>query len=155
MGRLAAGVKGINLSEDDEVVGMAVLKGDVSILTVTENGFGKRTAIADYRVQSRGGKGIFAIKTSERNGKVVGVLQVEDQDQVMLVTNSGQVIRMPMDSLRVIGRNTQGVRLINLNEGERVVGLSILAREPDGETEEAEEIITMDGETADGGEDGS
>ncbi len=129
MGRLAAGVKGINLAEDDEVVGAVVLKNDDSILTVTENGYGKRTAVADYRLQKRGGKGIFAIKTSERNGFVVGALQVIDEDQVMLIANSGKVIRMPMHTIRVIGRNTQGVGLINLNEDEKVVGMSMLARE--------------------------
>ncbi len=129
MGRLAAGVKGISLGEDDAVVGVAVLKSDDSILTVTERGYGKRTAVAEYRLQARGGKGVFTIKTSERNGYVVGVLPVVDEDQVMLVANSGKVIRMPMDTVRLIGRNTQGVRLINLEEDEIVVDLSMLARE--------------------------
>lgn len=135
MGRLAAGVRGITLENDDEVVGVVVLKNDDSILTVTENGYGKRTAVAEYRIQKRGGKGVMAINTSERNGKVVGVLQVVDDDQVMLIANSGKVIRMPMDTIRIIGRNTQGVRLINLDEGEKVVGLSILARETEIEEE--------------------
>ena len=129
MGRLAAGVKGISLGEDDAVVGVAVLKSDDSILTVTERGYGKRTAVAEYRLQTRGGKGVFTIKTSERNGYVIGVLPVVDEDQVMLVANSGKVIRMPMDTVRIIGRNTQGVRLINLEEDELVVDLSMLARE--------------------------
>ncbi|MBM9512637.1 DNA gyrase subunit A [Desulfogranum marinum] len=129
MGRLAAGVKGITLAEDDEVVGVSVIKSDDSILTVTENGYGKRTAVAEYKLQNRGGKGVFAIKTSERNGKVVGVLPVVDEDQVMLIANSGKVIRMPMDTIRIIGRNTQGVRLINLEDNEIVVGMSMLARE--------------------------
>ena len=129
MGRLAAGVKGISLGEDDAVVGVAVLKSDDSILTVTERGYGKRTAVAEYRLQTRGGKGVFTIKTSERNGYVIGVLPVVDEDQVMLVANSGKVIRMPMDTVRIIGRNTQGVRLINLEEDEIVVDLSMLARE--------------------------
>ena len=129
MGRLAAGVKGINLGEDDVVVGVAVIKSDDSILTVTENGYGKRTAVSEYKLQSRGGKGVFTIKTSERNGNVVGVLPVVDEDQVMLIANSGKVIRMPMDTVRIIGRNTQGVRLINLEEGELVVDMSMLARE--------------------------
>ena len=133
----SAGVKGINLAEDDEVVGAVVLKNDDSILTVTENGYGKRTAVADYRLQKRGGKGIFAIKTSERNGYVVGALQVIDEDQVMLIANSGKVIRMPMHTIRVIGRNTQGVGLINLNEDEKVVGMSMLAR--DTEVDEGED----------------
>ena len=136
MGRLAAGVKGITLAEDDEVVGVVVLDSDDSILTVTENGYGKRTAVSEYRIQKRGGSGVFAISTSERNGKVVGALQVEDEDQVMLIANSAKVIRMPMDTVRVIGRNTQGVRLINLEKGEKVVGLSILAREEEVEDEE-------------------
>ena len=139
MGRLAAGVKGITLGEDDEVVGVAVLKGEESILTVTENGYGKRTAISEYKLQNRGGKGVFAIKTSERNGMVVGVLQVVDEDQVMLIANSGKVIRMPMDTVRIIGRNTQGVRLINLDEEEKVVGLSMLAREELSEDEPLDE----------------
>ncbi|MDD3617773.1 MAG: DNA gyrase subunit A [Desulfobulbaceae bacterium] len=129
MGRLAAGVKGITLGDDDEVVGVVVLTSDDSILTVTENGYGKRTAVSEYRIQKRGGMGVFAISTSERNGKVVGALQVKDEDQVMLMANSGKVIRMPMNSVRVIGRNTQGVRLINLEEGEKVVDMSMLARE--------------------------
>jgi DNA gyrase subunit A len=128
MGRLAAGVKGINLADDDEVVGAVILKNDDSILTVTENGYGKRTAVADYRLQKRGGKGIFAIKTSERNGFVVGALQVVDDDQVMMIANSGKVIRMPMNTIRIIGRNTQGVGLINLSGDEKVVGMSMLAR---------------------------
>ncbi len=138
MGRLAAGVKGISLSEDDEVVGVSILKSDDSILTVTENGYGKRTAVSEYKLQNRGGKGVFAIKTSERNGKVVGVLPVDDEDQVMLIANSGKVIRMAMDNVRIIGRNTQGVRLINLEENEKVVGMSMLAREEDMEDEESE-----------------
>ena len=129
MGRLAAGVKGITLAEEDEVVGAAILKNDDSILTVTENGYGKRTAVEEYRIQTRGGKGVLTIKTSDRNGNVVGVLPVHDDDQVMLIANSGKIIRMPMDTLRISGRNTQGVRLINLNDHESVVGLSMLVRE--------------------------
>jgi len=148
MGRLAAGVKGINLADDDEVVAAVVLKSDDSILTVTENGYGKRTAVSDYRLQKRGGKGIFAIKTSERNGFVVGALQVVDEDQVMLIANSAKVIRMPMDTIRVIGRNTQGVRLINLEEGEKVVGMSMLARgtEVDEGEESSEGAATDEGD---------
>ena len=136
MGRLAAGVKGITLVDDDEVVGVVVRDSDDSILTVTENGYGKRTAVSEYRTQKRGGKGVFAISTSDRNGKVVGALQVLDDDQVMLIANSGKVIRMPMHTVRIIGRNTQGVRLINLEKGEKVVGLSILARDTEVEGEE-------------------
>jgi len=135
-------INGISLSEGDEVVGVAVLQSDDSILTVTENGYGKRTAVAEYRLQSRGGKGVFTIKTSERNGNVVGVMPVVDEDQVMLIANSGKIIRMPMDTVRIIGRNTQGVRLINLEEGEFVVDMCMLAREE-----------AVDGENIDGIED--
>ena len=141
MGRLAAGVKGITLGDNDEVVGVVVITGDDSILTVTENGYGKRTAVSAYKLQRRGGKGVFAIKTSDRNGLVLGVLQVVDEDQVMMIANSGKVIRMPMDTVRVIGRNTQGVKLINLTDGEKVVGLSMLARE---------EVVEGDGEPESG-----
>ncbi len=139
VGRLGSGVIGIRMGDDDEVVGAVVLKNEESILTVTENGFGKRTAVSDYRLQKRGGKGIFAIKTSERNGMVVGALQVVDEDQVIMIANSGKVIRMPMDTLRVIGRTTQGVKLINLEDGEKVVGMSLLARENEMDKEAAAE----------------
>ncbi len=131
MGRTAAGVKGIKLADGDELVAAVVLTSyeeEDSILTVTENGYGKRTFVKDYRLQKRGGKGVFAIKTSKRNGKVVGALQVENEDQIMLIADSAKVIRLPMDSIRIIGRNTQGVKMINLNQGEKVVALSMLAR---------------------------
>jgi len=147
MGRTAAGVKGITLADDDEVVAAVVLTSyeeEDSILTVTENGFGKRTAVTDYRLQKRGGKGIFAIKTSARNGKVVGALQVEDEDQVMLIANSAKVIRMPMDSMRIIGRITKGVKMINLGKGEKVVAMSMLAR-TDDEIDDSDEALA-DGE---------
>ncbi|OQX16554.1 MAG: DNA gyrase subunit A [Desulfobulbaceae bacterium A2] len=129
MGREAAGVRGMTLAEGDEIAGSVVLRPDVSLLTITANGYGKRSEVDEYRVQRRGGSGVITIKTSERNGPVVGAMQVEDEDQVMLVTDGGKMIRMPMDSLRVIGRNTQGVRLFQLQEGEHVVALSKLARE--------------------------
>nr|WP_320010916.1 DNA gyrase subunit A [uncultured Desulfobulbus sp.] len=148
MGRLAAGVKGINLGEDDQVVGVAIINADDSVLTVTENGYGKRTAASEYKLQARGGKGVFAIKTSERNGEVVGVLPVVDEDQVMLIANSGKIIRMPMDTVRLIGRNTQGVRLINLEEGEFVVDMSILAREEEVEDGE-DDMEQIEGENED------
>lgn len=144
MGRMASGVKGINLMADDEVVGAAIINSDASILTVTENGYGKRTAESEYPVQSRGGKGVLAIKTSERNGKVVGVLTVHDEDQVMIIANSGQIIRMPMDSLRLIGRNTQGVRLINLAKDELVTDMSMLAREEGVDDSEEEGMGSSD-----------
>jgi DNA gyrase subunit A len=138
MGRQAYGVKGITLEDGDEVVGADVVEKGTTILTVTENGYGKRTEEAEYRTQGRGGKGIIDIKTTERNGKVVGLVQVKDGDEVMLVTNGGMLIRMKAKEISVIGRNTQGVRLIALENGtEKVTGISKLpessneAEEPD------------------------
>ncbi|MCK8498891.1 DNA gyrase subunit A [Myxococcus fulvus] len=136
MGRQAFGVKGITLEEGDEVVGAVVVENESAILTVTENGYGKRTEEAEYRQQGRGGKGIIDIKTTERNGKVVSVVQVKESDEVMLVTNGGMLIRMKVKEISVIGRNTQGVRLIALeNDQEKVMALSKL---PEGEESEEE-----------------
>ncbi|NTX06459.1 DNA gyrase subunit A [Myxococcus sp. CA051A] len=144
MGRQAFGVKGITLDETDEVVGADVVENDSAILTVTENGYGKRTEESEYRQQGRGGKGIIDIKATERNGKVVGLLQVKESDEVMLVTNGGMLIRMKVREISVIGRNTQGVRLIALeNDQEKVMALSKL---PEGE--ESEEETTPPAEVA-------
>jgi DNA gyrase subunit A len=138
MGRTAAGVNGINLAEDDFVVGAIVISSDTSILTVTENGYGKRSPVDEYRVQRRGGKGIFAIKASERNGSVVGAMQVDDNSEVILIADSGKMIRIPLENLRVIGRTTQGVRLINLEEGEKVVAMDQVARDESDEGDDDE-----------------
>ncbi|MCK5193955.1 MAG: DNA gyrase subunit A, partial [Desulfobulbaceae bacterium] len=139
MGRIASGVRGIRLADDDEVVGAVVLDSDESILVVTENGFGKRSAVEDYRITKRGGKGVYSIKTSDRNGNVVGALQVTDEDEIMLIADSGKIIRMNMEHLRVIGRNTQGVKLINLESGEKVVAMDMVPDsygDDEGEDEE-------------------
>ena len=136
MGRSASGVKGMTLNPGDTVVGVVVVdESTESILSVTENGFGKRTAVGDYPVRNRGGKGVFTIKTSERNGKAIGALQVVDEDEIMMVTNSGKIIRTYMKKVRVIGRNTQGVSLFKLAEGERVVAVDRVA-EPSEEGDE-------------------
>jgi len=133
MGRAAYGVKGITLEPGDEVVGADVVEKGSTILTVTENGYGKRTEEAEYRLQGRGGKGVIDIKTTERNGKVIGLVQAKDTDEVMLVTNGGMLIRMKVKEISVIGRNTQGVRLITLESpNEKVTGISKL---PESETE--------------------
>ncbi len=139
MGRSASGVKGMTLNPGDTVVGVVVVdESTESILSVTENGFGKRTAVADYPVRNRGGKGIFTIKTSERNGKAIGALQVVDDDEIMMITNGGKIIRTYMNNVRVIGRNTQGVNLFNLSEGERVVAMDRVA-EPTGSEDDGDE----------------
>jgi DNA gyrase subunit A len=130
MGRGATGVKGIDLEDDDEVVSLEMLTGDASsLLTVCANGFGKRTDLGEYRGQGRGGKGVMTIKVSERNGAVVGAVTVKDDDELMISTDQGTMIRMRVHDLSVIGRVTQGVRLITLNEGERVVSVAPVAQE--------------------------
>jgi len=139
MGRTAAGVRGIRLKEGDVVVGSIVINSDESILTVTENGYGKRSPVADYRIQKRGGLGIIAIKSSERNGRVVGALQVNNESEVMLIADSGKMIRMPMGNVRVIGRTTQGVGLINLAGKEKVVAMDIVASEDNSEDDEIQD----------------
>ncbi len=140
MGRSAAGVKGMTLNPGDTVVGVVVVDETTeSILSVTENGFGKRTAVEDYPVRNRGGKGVFTIKTSERNGQAIGALQVVDEDEIMMITNSGKIIRTNMKNVRVIGRNTQGVNLFNLGEGEKVVAMDSVAEPATDESEETAE----------------
>lgn len=129
MGRTATGVRGIALEEGDEVVAMEILRGDATLLSITERGYGKRSNIAEYRRQSRGGKGIITIKTDERNGNVVGIKQVMEEDNIMIITSKGKLIRIDMKNVSVIGRNTKGVRLINVEEGERVVGVTKVAED--------------------------
>ncbi len=128
-GRGTMGVIGIRLEKGDQVVSMEVLHPGASILTASENGMGKRTGIDAYRLQGRGGRGLITMKTTERTGRVVGVQQVVDEDQLMLITDGGKIIRLRIGDIRVIGRNTQGVRLIDLDNGERVVSLARLAEE--------------------------
>jgi len=133
MGRGAGGVRGITLEEGDSIVGMAVVSPGSTLLAVAEKGYGKRTEMDEYRLQSRGGKGIITMKTTEKTGAVVGVRMVSDDDDIMLVTDGGKVIRTPVKGISVIGRNTQGVRLIDLAEGEKVVGVARLAEKEEDE----------------------
>jgi DNA gyrase subunit A len=135
-GRGTFGVVGMKLDEGDKVVSMEILTLGFNILTVSEGGYGKRTEMDEYRLQSRGGKGIITMKTTDKTGRVVGVQQVTEDDQLMLISNKGKIIRMRIKDIRIIGRNTQGVRLIELEEGERVVSLARLAeKEEEDETE--------------------
>jgi len=131
MGRTATGVWGIRLQQGDEVVGMEILLPGATILTVTANGYGKRTPLEDYRVQNRGGQGIITIRTTARNGDVVGVIQVLDDDQVMLITDGGQVLRCRVSSISTMGRATQGVRLMDLEAPEKIVSVARLAERED------------------------
>ena len=138
MGRSAAGVWGIRLSAGDAVCAMVVTDGSGTLLTICENGYGKRTLVEEYRIQSRGGKGIIDIRANERNGKVVNLLAVDDGDEVMMITKDGQIVRTRVDGISIIGRNTQGVRCISLNSGDQLVSVAPIPREADEGAEEAE-----------------
>ena len=161
MGRAARGVIGIRLDEGDAVVGMAILEAEskASILTVCEQGFGKRTDASEYRVQNRGGQGIITIKTTDRNGPVVGCRIVEDTDHLMTITDGGKIIRMPVAGISVIGRNTQGVRLVRLEENEKLAAVERLAEadDADGQAVPGNGAPAVPGEGApdDGSADGS
>jgi DNA gyrase subunit A len=140
VGRTAIGVRGIKLT-DDEVVSLIVAEQDSPILTATEKGYGKRTALDEYRSQARGGSGVISIKTSDRNGKVVGAIQVTDEDEMMLISNKGTLVRARAVDVSIIGRNTQGVTLINIAKGEKLVSVAKIA-ETEDEDAEGEEQVT-------------
>ncbi|HBB70137.1 MAG TPA: DNA gyrase subunit A, partial [Geobacter sulfurreducens] len=136
MGRVSRGVRGMSLEDDDVVIGMEIINPNATgstIFTVTENGFGKRTELDEYRVQSRGGKGIITIKTTERNGCVVDIMQVTDENDLMLITDQGKILRIPVAQFSVIGRNTQGVRLMTAEQNERIVAVAKLAEKDEGD----------------------
>ncbi|MFB6371869.1 MAG: DNA gyrase C-terminal beta-propeller domain-containing protein, partial [Bradymonadaceae bacterium] len=162
IGRTAQGVIGMRLEEDDRAVGMEIIPqedaeneeaSDLTVLTVTENGYGKRTGIGEYRQQSRGGKGLITMKVSERNGPVVGARLVDDDHEVMLVTDHGQIIRVPAEDISVYGRNTQGVTVMETAEDEHVVSMARLV-EPEEEDEaddgeaDASETDEAEGDTS-------
>jgi len=134
MGRTAYGVRGISLRAGDEVVAMEVVRDTGTLLTVAQNGYGKRTEIGEYRLQSRGGVGLINIQTSDRNGKVAGIAYVTDDDQLMLISQQGMILRMRAGDIRTIGRATQGVRLIEMEEGDTVVSVAKLAEQDEDET---------------------
>jgi DNA gyrase subunit A len=124
MGRTATGVRGIKLGKKDAVIGMLVIKNATTLMVVTEKGFGKRSEIEDYRITKRGGKGVITVKTSDRNGKLIAMKEVNDADELVIITTGGMVIRQAVHELRVMGRNTQGVRLIRLNEGDDIADIA-------------------------------
>jgi DNA gyrase subunit A len=132
MGRVTRGVIGIRLPEDQRVVSMLVVE-DGDILTVTENGFGKRTRVEDHPRQGRGGQGVIAIQTSERNGQLVSAIQVTEEDDIMMISNGGTLVRTPASEIATLGRNTQGVTLIRLRQDEKLVGLERIEPETDEE----------------------
>lgn len=152
MGRTARGVKGIELRPGDYLVSLDIINPEIkggTILSVTEKGYGKRTPIEEYPCQSRGGKGVITIKTTPRNGNLVGVQQIIEQDEVMLITDKGKIIRLRSEDICVIGRNTQGVKLIDLENGERVMAVTRLAEK---EEERGEEEMGAQGEVGEGEE---
>ncbi len=156
MGRTARGVRGMSLEGDDELIGMEVVSDSTSatLVTVTRNGYGKRTALDEYRTQSRGGKGIITIKTTERNGKVVDIKLVDEDSDLMFITDRGKVLRTRVGMLSIIGRNTQGVRLMVLEPEERIVAVAKLAEkdeEEDGD-KEAEEAVAEGGDAEEASE---
>jgi DNA gyrase subunit A len=143
-GRTARGVRGIRIEEDQAVISLIVAHPNGTILTATENGYGKRTAIEEYRVSGRGGQGVISIQVTERNGKVVRSVQVNDNDEAMLITDKGTLVRFRVNELSIIGRNTQGVRLINVSSGESVVGMQKIEDLGEG-SEDLEDNLDEDG----------
>ncbi|MCA8943925.1 MAG: DNA gyrase subunit A [Planctomycetes bacterium] len=133
MGRSARGVRGIKLKEGDVVVDLVIADEDQSLLTVCENGYGKRTRIGEYRIQGRGGQGLIDIRTTERNGKVVNLLAVQSGDDIMFITRGGQIVRTAADGISEIGRNTQGVRCVNLRDGDQLVAAAKVPQDGDPE----------------------
>jgi DNA gyrase subunit A len=136
LGRVSQGVKGINIDDDEKIIGMEIIDDTVEILSVTQNGYGKRTISAEYRTQARGGKGILAMKLTEKNGEIVQIKPVTNRDHLMVITDKGQVIRTTISSISLVGRNTQGVKLINLKADEKVVAIEKIV-----DPEEAIDII--------------
>jgi DNA gyrase subunit A len=141
-GRVTRGVRGMTLEDDDVVIGMEIVNEMTgsTIFTVTENGFGKRTELGEYRAQSRGGKGVITIKTTDRNGCVVGIKQVTDENDMMLISDQGKILRVPVSGFSIIGRNTQGVRLMVTETDERIVAVAKLA-----EKDDTDETVDEDG----------
>jgi len=153
MGRATQGVTGVRLDTNDEVVEMVVVKRGAELLAVTEHGYGKRTRITDFRNIKRGGKGVVAIATDSRNGELVAVKEVLEEEEIMIITRNGIIIRSPVNSIPVLGRPAKGVKLISLGEGDSVVAVALLAEEKGAEGVEGEdegEEPEMEGEEEEG-----
>jgi DNA gyrase subunit A len=132
MGRQARGVRAMSLAGDDYLIGMEVVEKDGLLLSIAEHGYGKRTPLENYRLTSRGGKGVINMKTTNKTGRVVGILLMKEDSDVMIVSQNGKIIRIESSTIRQAGRSTQGVRLVNLEEGDKVAAASVLpeAEEP-------------------------
>ncbi len=153
MGRATSGVKGIELDKDDAVIGMVVVRREATLLVVSEKGYGKRSELSEYRVQKRGGKGIITLKKTEKTGRMVALKEVIPDDELMMITRHGVIIRVPVEGISVIGRNTQGVRVINLDAGDQLVDVARVVKEDDSGTEEptGDEATAPAGETDEDG----
>ncbi len=151
MGRTAAGVRGISLGKDDNVVGMVVVKREGTLLVASDKGYGKRSSIQDYRLTNRGGKGIITLRVGGKIGEMIAIMEVVDQDDLMIVTANGMVIRQPIEKIRTIGRATQGVRLIRINEGDTIADIAkvVKAEEEDTDSSNGEETHGLDAEQED------
>ncbi|OQX48571.1 MAG: hypothetical protein B0D87_05000 [Candidatus Sedimenticola endophacoides] len=135
MGRTACGVRGVRLGEGQRVISLIIAESGRTVLTVTENGFGKRTPVEQFPVKGRGGMGVISIKTSERNGAQVGAVLVDENEEIMLISDGGTLVRTPVDDISLMGRDTQGVTVIRLTNGEKLVGMArieSLANEDEG-----------------------
>jgi len=141
MGRTATGVRGVRLAKDDIVVGLVVMKRQATILVVTEKGYGKRSDINDYRTTHRGGKGVITVKTSEKVGKLISMMEVVDGDELVIITSQGMVIKQGIKNIRVMGRNTQGVRVIRLNDGDSIADIAKVIREEEDNHFNGEELV--------------
>ena len=142
MGRVTRGVIGIRLNKGDEVVSMAVVGEEGNLLTITENGFGKRSPIQEYRKTHRGSKGVRTIIVNDRNGKVIWVKEVEEEDEIMLTSKDGMMVRIPVRDIRVQGRSTMGVTIMKLNEGDKVVSVAKMVENDEEESCEIEDTPT-------------
>jgi DNA gyrase subunit A len=139
MGRNTTGVRGINLTGDDQVVSLAIVEENHTLLVAGENGLGKRTPFEEYRTQTRGGKGIITMKTTEKTGRIVGALSVCDEDEMMLMTSKGLMVRIAVSDVRETGRNAQGVKLVELSGGDKLQAIApVISEEKEGEEGEAE-----------------
>ncbi len=142
MGRVATGVKGIELDPSDQVIDMVVVRRDATLLVVSEHGYGKRSELSEYRVQKRGGRGIITLKVTEKTGTIIALKEVLPEDELMMITKHGVIIRVPVDGLRVIGRNTQGVRVMHLDANDAVVDVARVVKEDEEGGEEMAGEVT-------------
>ena len=149
VGRSSIGVRGVDLSEGDEVIGMIVVNDiqNETVLVVSEKGYGKRTAVEDYRITNRGGKGVITLNITEKTGNLIAIQSVTDEDGLMIINKSGVAIRMGMDDLRVMGRNTQGVRMINLKNNDEIAAVAKVMMDKEVEEETEETVENNDEET--------